>query len=80
VPFFGGFFGLGLGGCVSAEQVVELEAVRSDLFQQVGADQIVQELAGTAEGQIAERGGRVEAELGGRVEAEQPEEPGRGRG
>ncbi|WP_411293161.1 hypothetical protein [Streptomyces sp. CBMA156] len=69
-----GFLLLGLVGGVGAQEVVELVAVGCALFDEVGADQGVQELAG-ATGREAGEGGRgVQSEVGARVEAEETEE------
>ncbi|WP_228023163.1 hypothetical protein [Streptomyces acidicola] len=55
---------------------MELEPVRSGLFQQVGADEIVEQPAGSAGREFAERGRGGEAELRPRVQPEQSEKAG----
>ncbi|MFJ9583814.1 hypothetical protein [Streptomyces acidicola] len=76
MPLLGGFVRLHRLGGVGTQQVVELEPVRSGLFQQVGAYEIVEQLAGSAGGEFAERGRGGEAELRPGVQPEQPEKAG----
>jgi hypothetical protein len=68
-----------LTGGVRPQQVVELEAVRPGLLQQMGTDQIVQHLPRPPERDIRQRGGHMRRELAPRVQPQQPEQPGRRR-
>ncbi|WP_246097471.1 hypothetical protein [Streptomyces botrytidirepellens] len=65
---------------VGPEQIVEGEAVRGRLFQQMRADEHVQQLPGRAPADPGEGGGGRDTELGPRVQPEQPEEARRVRG
>jgi hypothetical protein len=70
------FFALRLLRSVCAQQIMKLEAIRCCLFEQVGADKVVQELPRSAERKIREGSRRVEAELRRRMDSQQAEEPG----